>query len=81
MKSNHIQKPLALRAQEAAKVLNISERTLWQLTKEGIIPHVKFGSGKRTMKRYPVSVLEEWLSQQIINKLEAKAQNANDSGT
>jgi excisionase family DNA binding protein len=39
--------PLALRPRETAKALSISERHLWQLTKDGHLPCVRVGSGRR----------------------------------
>jgi excisionase family DNA binding protein len=55
---------LALRASEAAKALGISERHLWQLSKDGKIPHRRVGDGKRVMCLYSVEVLKAWLSQE-----------------
>ncbi len=51
---------LALNAREAATALGISERTLWALTREGIIPAVRLGG--RVV--YPVAVLQRWLEAQ-----------------
>ena len=51
---------LALNAREAAAALGISERTLWALTREGIIPAVRLGG--RVV--YPVATLQRWLDQQ-----------------
>jgi hypothetical protein len=56
--------PLALRPREAAKALNISPRLLWQLTKDGAVPCVRVGAGKRKAVLYPVALLEEWLKRQ-----------------
>lgn len=56
------QEPLAYRPREAAKVLGISERTLWQLTHDGKIPCVRLGTGKRRAVLYPVAELQTWLS-------------------
>jgi excisionase family DNA binding protein len=55
---------LALRPREAAKALSISPRLLWQLTKDGNIPCVRVGSGKRRTVLYPLVDLQTWLSQQ-----------------
>jgi predicted site-specific integrase-resolvase len=55
--------PLALRPREAAKALSISPRHLWQLRKDGQIPCVRVGSGKRKTVLYPVIELQAWLSQ------------------
>ena len=55
---------LALRPREAAKALGISPRLLWQLTKDGHIPCVRVGSGKRKSVLYPLAELQAWLTQQ-----------------
>jgi excisionase family DNA binding protein len=52
--------PLALRPKDAAKALGIGERKLWELTKGGVIPHIKIG----TATLYPVDELRAWLSEQ-----------------
>jgi excisionase family DNA binding protein len=59
-----IQSPLALRPREAAKALGISPRLLWQLTKDGQIPCVRVGSGKRRTVLYPLADLQAWLTRQ-----------------
>ena len=56
--------PLALRPRDASKALDLSPRTLWQLTKDGKIPCVRIGTGKRGIVLYPVSVLQAWLDEQ-----------------
>jgi excisionase family DNA binding protein len=61
---NPLQSPLALRPREAAKALGISPRHLWQLTKDGQIPCVRVGSGKRRTVLYPVADLQTWLTRQ-----------------
>ncbi len=64
--------PLALRPREAAKVLGISERLLWQLTHDGHIPCVRIGTGKRRAVLYPVTELQAWLTRQAgSNRLDA----------
>ena len=56
--------PLALRPREAAKALGISPRLLWQLTKEGHVPCVRVGSGKRRTVLYPLADMQAWLTRQ-----------------
>jgi len=56
-------KPLSYRPKQAAEALGISERMLWSLTKNGVLPHVK--TGKVTL--YPVALLRSWLEAQAIN--------------
>jgi hypothetical protein len=46
--------------------LGISQRLLWQLTKDGQIPCVRVGSGKRRTVLYPVADLESWLTRQVV---------------
>jgi len=53
--------PMALRPREAAKMLGVSERFLWQLTRTGQVPSVRLGSGKRRTVRYPLTALTQWL--------------------
>jgi excisionase family DNA binding protein len=48
---------LALRPREAAKALGVSERSLWEWTHRGDVPHVRIG---RTIL-YPVDALRNWL--------------------
>lgn len=50
---------LALRLREAARALNISERTLWSWTKAGHVPHIK--RGRLTL--YPIDALRRWLDE------------------
>jgi excisionase family DNA binding protein len=51
---------LALRPREAAKALGVSERSLWEWTHRGDVPHVRIG---RTIM-YPVDALRAWLNRQ-----------------
>lgn len=60
--------PLALRPREAAKALGISARHLWQLTRDGLIPCVRVGSGTRKTVLYPVAQLQAWLDRQTAAK-------------
>ena len=53
---------LLLSPKEAAQALAISERTLWQLTKDGVIESIKVGT--RSV-RYPVAGLERWITEQV----------------
>lgn len=57
--------PLALRPREAAKALGISPRHLWQLTKDGLIPCVRVGKGKRKTVLYPAAELQAWLTREL----------------
>jgi len=56
--------PLAPRLREAAKALGISPRLLRQLTKDGRIPCVRAGGGKRKTVLSPIAELQAWLTQQ-----------------
>jgi excisionase family DNA binding protein len=39
--------PMLLKPPEAARTLNVSERTLWQLTKDGKLPAVRINRAVR----------------------------------
>jgi excisionase family DNA binding protein len=49
-------------AREAARRLAISPRTLWQLTRDGIVPSVRIGK----CVRYRVVDLENWTQKQVM---------------
>jgi excisionase family DNA binding protein len=51
---------LLLTAQEAAKALAVSPRTLWSLTKNGAIPCVRIGRSVR----YMLADLQAWAESQ-----------------
>lgn len=53
--------PLALREKEAAKVLGISPRKLWELANRGEIKAIKVDG----VKLYPIRELNRWLDEQI----------------
>jgi excisionase family DNA binding protein len=55
---NEPPKKLLVSSREAAKLLSISERTLWTLTKNGQIGCVRIG----TSKRYAVAELERFIA-------------------
>jgi excisionase family DNA binding protein len=57
-REERIIEPMLLTARQAAKVLCISERTLWGLTKSGDIPAVRFG-GRNV--RYDPRDLDAWI--------------------
>ena len=57
--------PLAFRPAVAARALGICERTLWDLTQQGLIPYVKLGR----CKVYPVPGLIRFLEEQTINPI------------
>lgn len=69
--------PLALRAKEAAKALGISERYLWQLTKDGHIPCARIGSGKRQTVLYSSQELHAWLIFKTQNPCRDSRRTAN----
>lgn len=49
---------LALRPREAAKALGLCERTLWTMTQDGQVPHLRCGR----LILYPVDSLRVWLT-------------------
>ena len=54
-----IAEPLLLKAGQAAAVLGISERKLWELTNRGVIPCVRIGRSVRYSRR----TLEAWIAE------------------
>lgn len=67
MAANDSQPPLALRPRDAARMLGVSERTLWGWTKAGIVPCVRIGIGKRKTVLYPVADLQGWLARRAAD--------------
>lgn len=57
-RNEQVIEPLLLTVRQAAKMLSISERTLWGLTKSGDIPAVRFG-GRNV--RYDPADLRAWI--------------------
>lgn len=55
---------LAVPAREAARILGISPRFLWQLTRDGKIPVLRLGDGKRKRILYSVAQLQRWITDQ-----------------
>lgn len=60
---------LSLRPREAAKRLGIGERSLWKLTSEGKVPHLRLGRAVL----YPVAALEAWLAEQAAESVKGEA--------
>lgn len=52
--------PLLLSVTEAARLLNVSPRTVWSLTESGSLPHVRIG--RRVL--YPPDALRHWTEAQ-----------------
>lgn len=55
--------PLAIRPRTAARMLGVSERTLWSMTKRGEIPHARVGRGVL----YPWAELVRWLEDKTLH--------------
>jgi hypothetical protein len=64
MNSTSSSTQLALRPRDASKALGISPRLLWQLTKDGHVPCVRVGNGRRKTVLYPLADLQTWLTRQ-----------------
>ncbi|REJ89249.1 MAG: DNA-binding protein [Planctomycetota bacterium] len=55
---------LLLTESEAAKMLSISPRKLWQLRKDGAMPYVPIGKSVR----YRVTDLQRWIDSQVTRQ-------------
>jgi len=66
---------LLLTPPEAAVALRLCPRTLWTLTKDGTIPHIRIGR----QIRYPVAVLEDWITKQTTAPVPAAERPAADA--
>ncbi len=55
---------LALRPRKAARSLDISDRTLWTLTKAGLIPCIRVGG----LRLYSIDALRDWLREQAARQ-------------
>ncbi len=53
------ERPLLLKPKDAAKALSMCERKLWQMTRDGKIPHLKIGRSVR----YSLATLEAFISE------------------
>ena len=51
--------PMALRPKDAARALAISERLLWEWTRNEGLPHVRIGN----VVLYPVDCVKRWLDE------------------
>ena len=69
--NNNINQRLLVTAREAAKLLSISERTLWSLTKAGSIAVVKIGGSKR----YALNDLERFIANQTQHETDLATNN------
>lgn len=68
----HAPEPLACRIKDAARILGLSVRTVWQLAHDGEIPVVRVGTGRRRSLLFPIEGLRSWL-------LERSARNQADT--
>jgi len=64
--------PIVLRSAEAARALGISPRTLWSLTKAGLIPHIRMG---RCLS-YPTAAIYQWIEENTINPIVRRQDDA-----
>jgi excisionase family DNA binding protein len=65
--------PLALRQAQAAAALGVSVATLSDLTRRGIVPHVRLG--RRTVL-YPVQALADWLRERQVGAVKSTEERA-----
>jgi predicted DNA-binding transcriptional regulator AlpA len=59
---------LSLRPNEAAKCPGISPRKLFELTKNGTVPHIKLGTAQRAIVLYRLADLDAWLASKTTSQ-------------
>lgn len=59
--SNQKEQPILITEKEAARLLGVSDRTIWQLRKDGRLRGVKIGAAVR----YARSELDRFISEQM----------------
>ena len=52
--------PIAVREREAARLLGISPKSVFNLTKAGVLPSIKLGG----CRLYSVAALQRWIDEQ-----------------
>ncbi len=57
--------PLAVRPKQAARLIGVSERTLFNLTKRGELRAVRLGTAKQSGVLYPVAELRRFLAERL----------------
>lgn len=60
---------IAMAAPEAARKLGVSERTLWTLTRDKKVPHIRLGG--RVL--YPREALVEWANKTARDAMKSEA--------
>lgn len=60
--SDESREPLALRLQQASRMIGVSPRCLWDWAKRGLVPCKRIGSGRRQILLFSVPELRAWLS-------------------
>jgi len=60
-------RPLLLNSREAAQLLSLSERKLWDLMATGEIPHLKVGRSVR----YAIEDLKSWIESNKVTTRES----------
>lgn len=54
------ERPVAVKLREAARLLSISERTLWSMAQAGNVPCRRIRHGTKTLYLFSVAELERW---------------------
>ena len=61
-----------LKIKEAAKLLNITPVTLYQMVDRSEIPHLRMGKNSRTI-RFEPKVIDEWVKGKAVILMEGEA--------
>ncbi len=68
--------PFCLRLSQVAKVLGLSQRTVWAMAKDGRIPCLRVGDGKKKVLLFPLDLLKEWVRNEALQCTSAQAAQA-----
>jgi|YNPMSStandDraft_1061717.scaffolds.fasta_scaffold14755_2 excisionase family DNA binding protein len=71
---------LCVPLREAARLVGVSPRFLWGLVKEGKVPCVRLGDGKRRRLLFPLDTLRQWLNEQSQQNVGKPMENEDRAG-
>jgi excisionase family DNA binding protein len=61
--------PTIMTAEQAAAYLSVNDRTLTRWAREGYVPAIPLGEGKRRLWRFRVADLDAWLVKRLTGQV------------